>query len=193
MLKINITFRYLSFVFCFPNPRISNLHFTGSKSVMKDNIDRDLLQVFLAVSYAQEPDQIVSSNVAGFIYVTDIDLQRRKITCLSPTAGELAMAGYKPQGQLFQSGLTLLPNLCELHPSISIEIYSMLLLQFNTPNNLIKLFLVTLLDSYMSRTLIFKVAAPRSALPIGADPVANPLRVAPVNMDRYLLHFVLAV
>ncbi|KAJ6371403.1 hypothetical protein OIU77_001833 [Salix suchowensis] len=40
-------------------------------------------------SYAQEPDQIVSSNVAGFIYVTDIDLQRRKITYLSPTAGEL--------------------------------------------------------------------------------------------------------
>ncbi|KAJ6683851.1 hypothetical protein OIU85_007538 [Salix viminalis] len=53
------------------------------------NIDRDLLHVVLAVSYAQEPDQIVSSNVAGFIYVTDIDLQRRKITYLSPTAGEL--------------------------------------------------------------------------------------------------------
>ncbi|CAN1153101.1 Protein CLP1 homolog [Linum perenne] len=40
------------------------------------NIDHDLLHVILAVSYAQEPDQIVSSNVAGFIYVTDIDLQR---------------------------------------------------------------------------------------------------------------------
>ncbi|KAJ6959928.1 protein CLP1 [Populus alba x Populus x berolinensis] len=35
--------------------------------------------------------------------------------------------------------------------------------------------------------------APRSALPIGADPVANPLRVAPVNIDRDLLHVVLAV
>lgn len=53
------------------------------------NIDRDLLHVVLAVSYAQEPDQIVSSNIAGFIYITDIDLQRRKITYLSPTAGEL--------------------------------------------------------------------------------------------------------
>ncbi|KAJ8774949.1 hypothetical protein K2173_019953 [Erythroxylum novogranatense] len=53
------------------------------------NIDRDLLHVVLAVSYAQEPDQIVSSNVAGFIYITDIDLQRKKITYLSPTAGEL--------------------------------------------------------------------------------------------------------
>lgn len=53
------------------------------------NFDRDLLHVVLAVSYAQEPDQIVSSNIAGFIYVTDIDLRRRKITYLSPTAGEL--------------------------------------------------------------------------------------------------------
>lgn len=53
------------------------------------NIDRDLLHVVLAVSYAQEPDQIVSSNVAGFIYITDIDLQRRKVTYLSPTVGDL--------------------------------------------------------------------------------------------------------
>ena len=52
------------------------------------------------------------------------------------------VAGYKPQDQLFQSGLTLLPILCELHPLISIEICSKLLfLQFNMPNNLIKLFL----------------------------------------------------
>ncbi|KAJ9135189.1 hypothetical protein P3X46_032398 [Hevea brasiliensis] len=53
------------------------------------NIDRDLLHVVLAVSYAQEPDQIVSSNIAGLIYITDIDLQRRKITYLTPTAGDL--------------------------------------------------------------------------------------------------------
>ncbi|KAF9663648.1 hypothetical protein SADUNF_Sadunf17G0073300 [Salix dunnii] len=150
MLKINITFRYLSFVFCFPNPRISNLHFTGSKSVMKENIDRDLLQVFLAVSYAQEPDQIVSSNVAGFIYVTDIDLQRRKITCLSPTAGELA-------------------NVLSPHSNIA---------NFS---------------DFFGYRISGGFQAPRSALPIGADPVANPLRVAPVNMDRDLLHVALAV
>ncbi|WCJ42457.1 hypothetical protein M5689_023265 [Euphorbia peplus] len=53
------------------------------------NIDHDLLHGVLAVSYAQEPEQIVSSNVAGFIYVTDIDLQRRIITYLAPTAGDL--------------------------------------------------------------------------------------------------------
>ena len=51
------------------------------------------------------------------------------------------VAGYKPQDQLFQSGLTLLPILCELHPLISIEICSMLFLQFHTTKNLIKLFL----------------------------------------------------
>ena len=49
------------------------------------------------------------------------------------------VAGDKPQD--FQSGLTLLPILCELHPLISIEICSMLFLQFHTPKNLIKLFL----------------------------------------------------
>ncbi|KAG5226873.1 protein CLP [Salix suchowensis] len=35
------------------------------------------------------PKNLIKFNVAGFIYVTDIDLQRRKITYLSPTAGEL--------------------------------------------------------------------------------------------------------
>ncbi|XP_024928621.1 protein CLP1 homolog isoform X2 [Ziziphus jujuba] len=53
------------------------------------NINRDLLHLVLAVSFAKEPEQIISSNVAGFIYVTDIDIQRKKITYLAPSAGEL--------------------------------------------------------------------------------------------------------
>lgn len=53
------------------------------------NVNRDLLHLVLAVSYAKEADQIISSNVAGFIYVTDIDIQRKKITFLAPCAGEL--------------------------------------------------------------------------------------------------------
>ncbi|URE28331.1 Pre-mRNA cleavage complex II protein Clp1 [Musa troglodytarum] len=53
------------------------------------NINRDLLHLVLAVSYAKEADQIISSNVAGFIYVTDIDIQRKKITYLAPCPGEL--------------------------------------------------------------------------------------------------------
>ncbi|GMN42370.1 hypothetical protein TIFTF001_011580 [Ficus carica] len=53
------------------------------------NINQDLLHLVLAVSFAKEPDQIISSNVAGFIYITDIDVQRKKITYLAPSAGEL--------------------------------------------------------------------------------------------------------
>ncbi|XP_022134389.1 protein CLP1 homolog [Momordica charantia] len=53
------------------------------------NINRDLLHLVLAVSFAKEPDEIMSSNVAGFVYVTDIDIQRKKLTYLAPSAGEL--------------------------------------------------------------------------------------------------------
>ncbi|PIA51610.1 hypothetical protein AQUCO_01100452v1 [Aquilegia coerulea] len=51
--------------------------------------NHDLLHSVLAVSFAKEPDQIISSNVAGFICITDIDLQRKKITYLAPSAGDL--------------------------------------------------------------------------------------------------------
>ncbi|XP_023533688.1 protein CLP1 homolog [Cucurbita pepo subsp. pepo] len=53
------------------------------------NINRDLLHLVLAVSFAKEPDEIISSNVAGFVYITDIDIQRKKITYLAPSAGDL--------------------------------------------------------------------------------------------------------
>ncbi|KAJ4960894.1 hypothetical protein NE237_020804 [Protea cynaroides] len=53
------------------------------------NINRDLVHLVLAVSFAKEPDQIISSNIAGFIYITDIDIQRKKITYVAPSAGEL--------------------------------------------------------------------------------------------------------
>ena len=36
-------------------------------------------------------------------------------------------------------------------------------------------------------------AAPRSALPIGAEPTADPTRLVSVNINRDLLHLVLAV
>ncbi|OVA00308.1 Pre-mRNA cleavage complex II Clp1 [Macleaya cordata] len=53
------------------------------------NINHDLLHLVLAVSFAKEPDEIISSNVAGFIYITDVDIHRKKITYLAPAAGEL--------------------------------------------------------------------------------------------------------
>ncbi|RYR54022.1 hypothetical protein Ahy_A06g029272 isoform D [Arachis hypogaea] len=57
--------------------------------VVPVNINRDLLHMVLAVSFAKEPEEIISSNVAGFIYVTDVDIQRKKITYLAPSAGDL--------------------------------------------------------------------------------------------------------
>ncbi|KAK4736783.1 hypothetical protein R3W88_000480 [Solanum pinnatisectum] len=68
------------------------------------SISRDLLHLVLAVSYAKEQDQIISSNVAGFIYVTDIDLHRKKITYLAPCAGEL------PSKNLIVGTLTWIEN-----------------------------------------------------------------------------------
>lgn len=35
--------------------------------------------------------------------------------------------------------------------------------------------------------------APRSALPVGAEPAADPTRLAPVTIDHNLVHLVLAV
>lgn len=57
--------------------------------VVAVNISQDLLHLVLAVSFAKEPEEIISSNVAGFIYITDVDVQRKKITYLAPSAGEL--------------------------------------------------------------------------------------------------------
>ncbi|XP_058187169.1 protein CLP1 homolog [Rhododendron vialii] len=52
-------------------------------------ISKDMHHAVLAVSFAKEPDQIISSNVAGFICITEIDFDRKKITYLAPSAGEL--------------------------------------------------------------------------------------------------------
>ncbi|RYR04536.1 hypothetical protein HN51_041210 [Arachis hypogaea] len=57
--------------------------------VVPVSINRDLLHMVLAVSFAKEPEEIISSNIAGFIYVTDVDIQRKKITYLVPSAGDL--------------------------------------------------------------------------------------------------------
>lgn len=53
------------------------------------NVDKELLHLVLAVSYAKDADQIISSNVAGFIFVTDVDTQRKMITYLAPSPGTL--------------------------------------------------------------------------------------------------------
>lgn len=53
------------------------------------SITSDLVHAVLAVSYAKEPELLLSSNVAGFIYITDIDMERKKIQYIAPCPGEL--------------------------------------------------------------------------------------------------------
>ncbi|KAJ8477190.1 hypothetical protein OPV22_020917 [Ensete ventricosum] len=57
-------------------------HATDPTRIVAVSINRDLFHLVLAVLSAKEPNQIISRNVAGYIYVTDIDIQRRKITYL---------------------------------------------------------------------------------------------------------------
>ena len=49
----------------------------------------ELLRCLLAVSHAQAPEQLLSSNVAGFLYVTDVDVKQNTITFLAPCPGPL--------------------------------------------------------------------------------------------------------
>ncbi|KAK8930684.1 hypothetical protein KSP39_PZI016240 [Platanthera zijinensis] len=53
------------------------------------NIMPDLIHAILAISFAKEPDQIMSSNIAGFLFVSEIDFDSKRITFLSPCPGEL--------------------------------------------------------------------------------------------------------
>jgi len=43
----------------------------------------------LAVSYAQSQQECISSNVAGFIHVSDVDMMTSSLTCLLPCPGQL--------------------------------------------------------------------------------------------------------
>lgn len=49
----------------------------------------DLVHSLVAVSHATVPDQLLSFNVAGFIYISDVDIQQRTITYLAPCPGPL--------------------------------------------------------------------------------------------------------
>lgn len=57
--------------------------------VVPITISHDLLHSVLAVSYAKEPDQLLSSNVAGFIYVTEVDVARKRVSYVAPCPGPL--------------------------------------------------------------------------------------------------------
>ncbi|CAH8385102.1 unnamed protein product [Eruca vesicaria subsp. sativa] len=53
------------------------------------SIDKDLINTVLAISYAKQPHHIISSIVAGFVYIADVDLGEGIVTYLSPSVAEL--------------------------------------------------------------------------------------------------------
>ena len=52
-------------------------------------VSAELTQSLLVVSHASAADQILSTNVAGFILVKDVDSARGTVTFLSPGPGPL--------------------------------------------------------------------------------------------------------
>ena len=53
------------------------------------SITRELTHSLLAVSHANDPSDLLHCNVAGFIHVTEVDLQKGILTYLSPSPGPL--------------------------------------------------------------------------------------------------------
>ena len=52
-------------------------------------LGRDLMQSLVAVSHASSPDELLSSNIAGFLYITNIDSMENTVTYLAPCPGNL--------------------------------------------------------------------------------------------------------
>lgn len=49
----------------------------------------DLQNSIVAISHAKDVNEVISSNVAGFIYVTEVDTIRRRLIFLKPCPGPL--------------------------------------------------------------------------------------------------------
>lgn len=50
---------------------------------------RDILNCMVAVSHAKTPEELLNTNVAGFIYIQDVDMEKGTVTYLSPRDGAL--------------------------------------------------------------------------------------------------------
>eukprot|EP01133_Synstelium_polycarpum_P009813 gene9813-11463_t len=49
----------------------------------------DMVHSIMAVSYTKNPQNILRSNIAGFLYVTEVNMETKKMTLLAPCPGEL--------------------------------------------------------------------------------------------------------
>ena len=52
--------------------------------VVQPSSSRELLNHVLAVSFTTRPEDLIITNVAGFVVVTDINAEEQKMTVLSP-------------------------------------------------------------------------------------------------------------
>jgi len=50
---------------------------------------QEIVHSILGMSHAKSPESLLESNLAGFLYVTDINLEKRKMTVLAPCPGPL--------------------------------------------------------------------------------------------------------
>ncbi len=52
-------------------------------------IDRGLLHSVLAISNAPSSDKILANNIAGLAYISDVNMEKQRVTILLPCAGPL--------------------------------------------------------------------------------------------------------
>lgn len=82
----SIRFREV-YIFQFGSPNASvNVDPTHPVSV---EISRDLVHSVLAISYAKEPGQLLSSIIAGLIYISDVDFTSKRLWYVAPCPGPL--------------------------------------------------------------------------------------------------------
>jgi len=60
-----------------------------STKLVEVSIDHSIVQAVLAVSHANTIDSILSSNVAGFLYVMDVNVELKKMNLLAPCPGAM--------------------------------------------------------------------------------------------------------
>ena len=57
----------------------------ANMKITKVNVTRELTHSLLAVSHCTRPEDVLSANIAGFIHVTEVDVNKGILTYLSPT------------------------------------------------------------------------------------------------------------
>ena len=58
-------------------------------ALVKVAVSLELLHAVMAVSYSTEAGQLVQRNVAGFVFVSAVDVQKKTVTLLTPAPGPL--------------------------------------------------------------------------------------------------------